>query len=632
MKAKFFNRLIGLLCTLTLVSTLIIPTYVRVEASPNLTFVGQQNEYQIKLLELNGSEIQTPFITRNFFESITFELEDLNNNSPSFDTITYYSNNTASLALTVDQPSPGVNTMEDVYFQKIAQGSATDSLTIQIIDSNNPTTPVDTITIPILAPSSNNGTNVALFYYNNDEPGALLRKPFTSAITGFSNNLQITFPQNTFIKNETNNNIFKEQLLDMTVESYSDTPEVIFLSRAFAIEPINANNDFLAPSSPGKITLNYKKDINREVALYHLTISKLEGGEWIPIGGKVNSKKFEISAPIVDFGTYAVTLSYKTYNDLSNWAKPFVMALTYKGVIVPDNLDDGRLKENINHKINRYDFTVMLSKGLNLPPVPYQDLFYDIQADTGVMQESGLLIEGKASANGSVKVRFYDDLNVRNVEFDVTVAKDDLSSDIAKKIADKVNTSDPLFDTLKSNYTVFNRSSYVVFKAKDKGNRYVQLSLTDTNNIGITGTYELLTGGSRGTEYRATNGANYIMAAVSNGIVQGKTAHASGQNKFGPKDNLTRAEAAVMAARAMKLKVDTYSDLDKTKKSLLKHYKKEDIENTPGWALPYVLAVTNAKIMQGNTSKEFLANQNLSFEEASALIYKLMDKLKLFGN
>ncbi|MCC3377721.1 S-layer homology domain-containing protein, partial [Cohnella sp. REN36] len=103
-------------------------------------------------------------------------------------------------------------------------------------------------------------------------------------------------------------------------------------------------------------------------------ILQRKDGKWIPVGGKINSKSRTVEASIDQFGEYAAAVMYKTYklDMVNNWSKPYVLALAYKGVIQPDMyLYDGRLLKDLNAKITRFDFMMMLARAKGLKPVQY---------------------------------------------------------------------------------------------------------------------------------------------------------------------------------------------------------------------------------------------------------------------
>lgn len=117
-----------------------------------------------------------------------------------------------------------------------------------------------------------------------------------------------------------------------------------------------------------------------------------------------------------------------------------------------------------------------------------------------------------------------------------------------------------------------------------------------------------------------------VETAVAYGIVEG-----IGVDKFAPHDSLTRAQAAVIIARVMKLSLN--SDEDKVDKELGKFFKNtDDLERIPEWSKPHVLACVKAKYINGTTSENgiiFDAQKPLTRGEAAKLVYLVMKAKKL---
>jgi hypothetical protein len=367
--------------------------------------------------------------------------------------------------------------------------------------------------------------DIQLNYFNIDTAGAKFVTDYKggSKISAFSGKVALQFPKDSFITDESGSTSVDAIAPDQSVAFAADQPtqpassSYDFQSSAFTISSSDGNSAY-QPVLPGTITLAYNGDVPRDVALYNLSIYKKNtDGSWTPIGGIVSSSSKTITAPISQFGTYAAALNYKTYNivdSASTWSKPFILALTYKGIINPSD-NKAYSSTDLTTDIKREDFVVMLVKAMGWNPVTYTGNF----ADTG----------------------------------------------------------------------------FSAYANKD-----------------------------------------YIQAAVNNGLVQGVgTDPTTGNNLFGFGDDLTREQAAVMISRAMKLKTDSYVNLTQIKNQLNKYYSSDlaSGSSTPisDWAIPFVYAVTNAKIMQGS-SNSFSASGNLTFEEASTIVYNIMNKLNKFGN
>jgi hypothetical protein len=359
--------------------------------------------------------------------------------------------------------------------------------------------------------------DIELNYFNNDKEGGKFYTNFTSGKAKmFENRLTLDFPKDTYINDPGMSQLLPEQDILVKVNPRPDnTEEYMFISQSYKISDKYERNN-TKPSQGGNITLQYDSGLSPDVAMHNVSIVQHKDGKWIPIGGVVDSKNRTVTAPIEEFGEYAAVIMYKTYklDAINNWAKPYVLALAYKGVIQPDiYLHDGRLLNDLNAKITRFDFIMMLARARGLKPVPYNGYFSDVSNST----------YGKA-------VRGYD-------------------------------------------------------------------------------------------------GTGYLMSAVRNGFVQGKTASYAG-NIMEPEKPLTREEAAVFLARAMNVKIPTYTDLTKSRTTIKKDYR--DFASISDWAVPYVEAITKEKLMQGN-NRLFKPHDKLTVAEASTLVYNMMTKMNLFG-
>lgn len=110
---------------------------------------------------------------------------------------------------------------------------------------------------------------------------------------------------------------------------------------------------------------------------------------------------------------------------------------------------------------------------------------------------------------------------------------------------------------------------------------------------------------------------------------------------FKPNDYITREQAAALIARSAKLKVEVLSEEDVTFAQdakgkytgkickALQTKKITDIEDISPWALPYVLAVYNAKYMEGFTDGTFRPTSSITRAQSAKLTYKLLNNLKL---
>lgn len=127
-------------------------------------------------------------------------------------------------------------------------------------------------------------------------------------------------------------------------------------------------------------------------------------------------------------------------------------------------------------------------------------------------------------------------------------------------------------------------------------------------------------------KYRWDWSYEYIETAARAGIVRGKDAH-----RFFPDDPLTREEAAIIIARALNLKTGTP---EAAQLALTKTFT--DGQLTGHYAAPAVLAVTKAKIMNGEPNDasakkptfRFNPRGDLTRAEMAIITYRIMVQLK----
>ncbi|RXT03986.1 S-layer homology domain-containing protein [Ammoniphilus sp. CFH 90114] len=600
---------------------------------------------------------------------------------------------------------------------------------------------------------------ITLNYYNMESAGAEFTTPFQTGkkVTAFNGNVLLEFPVGSFITNSYDTQtIAPEQTLHFKVENSMErlnsgvTPSDGYSFRSpsyFISDGTNDNdNNF---SKPGKITLSFAgSGIAKDVAMYNISIARLtENGQWYPIGGYVDSKKSTVSATIPSFGTYAVIYSFKTYRDLENWAAPALMSLAYKGIVEATG-SNGLLRDNLASPINRYDYTVMISKAMNWSPVPYDSYFADISdahySSIGKKQVNTLKVIGQSNVDQTLKITFGDTLSLPAETFHTHISKGDTPDVIARKIAAEATK----IINITREYNITSTGNEVIFTSIDKENKG-QITLTMekvtntpiamhnltagngntpgtafysvTNNVyasstlititdndieedeagnnankdvveftvqtdshdtaasvlqkikekaqlaGLDDYYNISISGNQisfisknpaNVNIRANarsntdnsvrdnttisygeppnsigsnrNSNNYIMAALVNGLIQGKRTDSSGRNYFDPDGHLSREEAAVIVARALQLKVSSYTekDLESLNSQLNKTYT--DYVQISNWAKPFVVAVTKAGIMKGE-SNMFKPQNRLEYQEAATLVYRIMLEKDLFG-
>jgi len=127
----------------------------------------------------------------------------------------------------------------------------------------------------------------------------------------------------------------------------------------------------------------------------------------------------------------------------------------------------------------------------------------------------------------------------------------------------------------------------------------------------------------QGIEWFAKNGE--LTAAVKYGVIQGK-----GDGTFAPNEKITRAQAAAMIERAMKISFVNYdfSKLDKSKS--LKDFK--DAKQVGSWAKSGVEAVYQAGIVKGKGDGTFNPNGYTQRNEMAAILANFLVSAKLLDD
>lgn len=127
----------------------------------------------------------------------------------------------------------------------------------------------------------------------------------------------------------------------------------------------------------------------------------------------------------------------------------------------------------------------------------------------------------------------------------------------------------------------------------------------------------------KGIEWFAKTGE--LTAAVKYGVIKGK-----GDGTFAPNEKITRAQAAAMIERAMKISFVNYdfSQLDKTKS--LKDFK--DANQVGSWAKSGVEAVYQAGIVKGKGNGTFNPNGFTQRNEMAAILANFLVSAKLLDD
>ncbi|MFE8696441.1 S-layer homology domain-containing protein [Cytobacillus sp. FJAT-53684] len=126
----------------------------------------------------------------------------------------------------------------------------------------------------------------------------------------------------------------------------------------------------------------------------------------------------------------------------------------------------------------------------------------------------------------------------------------------------------------------------------------------------------------KGTEWFNANGE--IMAAVKHGLIEGMD-----NGTFAPKEKITRAQAAVMIDRAMKLKYVGYDMKQLDSKKTAADFK--DASKFKAWNKKAIEAVYQADIVSGRDTKEFDPNGFTKRDEMAKIISEFLTSAKLMN-
>ena len=95
-----------------------------------------------------------------------------------------------------------------------------------------------------------------------------------------------------------------------------------------------------------------------------------------------------------------------------------------------------------------------------------------------------------------------------------------------------------------------------------------------------------------------------IIALIENDVIDPDS-----KSRIRPDDYITRAEAAVLMGRALKLEESEDTDTGY-------------VDNVPTWARGYVIATTKAKVFKGYPGNIFKAYGNITREEMTAVLIR----------
>ncbi|WP_096202400.1 S-layer homology domain-containing protein [Bacillus sp. FJAT-45350] len=476
-------------------------------------------------------------------------------------------------------------------------------------------------------------------YYHMNNPGAKFLTEYSDRrIEAFNREISMEFGRSSFLVDGTSTSAVapNQEVLFQVGQKPQSTNNLTFISNQIKISDVNGNVGAVKPSRPGTLTIEYDVDLPSSVAKHNVTIAKNINGEWIPVGGVVDSRRSTVTTTISDFGTYAATLNYQTFGlPNESWYQPYVLGLAYKGVIVPQrelprftNDFNTNFSDAVNEDIKRLDFAAMTAKAMGWMPVEYNAHFADVveefksttltiptgyefnsnsTSDTIQLNPSSV---GSATIAGSATSGDVITINVPN----------GLSGDTQTELESAISNIPVL-----GSPSVTTSSNQIVITL---GNNH-QLNAGDNFTIGSVVTTKL--GNTEETDYYGYDVLGYLMTAVNNGLLQGVGTDANGQNIMDPDNILTRQEAAIFVSRALKLRTNDIGNMERINRTLVRNYS--DVADIAPWARPYVEAVTRAGIMQGTGGKfePKGANGTLTIAQASTMIYRIMETEGLFG-
>lgn len=177
-------------------------------------------------------------------------------------------------------------------------------------------------------------------------------------------------------------------------------------------------------------------------------------------------------------------------------------------------------------------------------------------------------------------------------------------------------------DTLASKYIVYGKATGEYEPGKHMTR--AEFAVLLVRALGLpTAKYDGSFKDVKGIEWFAKNGE--LTAAVKYGVIKGK-----GDGNFAPNEKITRAQAATMIERAMKISFVKYdfSQLDKTK--TLKDFK--DAKLVGSWAKSGVEAVYQAGIVNGKGDGTFNPNGYTQRNEMAAILANFLVTAKLLDD
>lgn len=121
----------------------------------------------------------------------------------------------------------------------------------------------------------------------------------------------------------------------------------------------------LVPTNRGELTLTYDESVVEDAGTIVTVFMFNDQGQWVNLGGVVDTRRNTITVPFDDFGYYMVAKLRFGFNDITNhpWARNVLEALFSKGIMTNLRTEDF----GVDDYISRGEFATLLVKSLNLP-------------------------------------------------------------------------------------------------------------------------------------------------------------------------------------------------------------------------------------------------------------------------
>lgn len=274
----------------------------------------------------------------------------------------------------------------------------------------------------------------------------------------------------------------------------------------------------LVPTERGELTISYD-ELVREEAGTTVTVFYFDGsGEWVNLGGVIDTDKHEITVPFDEFGYYVVAKLRYGFSDITNhpWASRILEALYSKGFMSAVSYDEFGPDEYIT----RGEFAQLLVLALQLE-LNYDDrnTFYDVQPSS----RYGNLWEYKYIETAA-RAGIVQGLETRVFGANSSLTREQAALMIAKALELQTELNDDdLLEDLEKEFTDADSISYYA--------RPAVMAVFDE---------EIMTG-------------RLNITTDSNGV-------SSETYSFSPTASLTRAEAGAIAVRIMQDLLDYFPD------------------------------------------------------------------------